>query len=102
MHLDRVARLYAVASLPMALDRLQFAGRQRVRAVAAIAAMFGSAGEDGKVRALVLGLDMELSAVYQAGSAPQSLADQLNNHESALIAASCMGLNMPESTLLLI
>ncbi len=36
----------------------------------------------------VLGLDMELSAVYQAGSAPQSLAEQLNNQESAVIAAS--------------
>lgn len=36
----------------------------------------------------VLGLDLELSAVYQAGRPSQSLQDQLFNHERALIAAS--------------
>lgn len=36
----------------------------------------------------VLGLDMELSAVYQAGAEAQALPDQLLNHERALIAAS--------------
>ncbi|MEM8541643.1 MAG: helix-turn-helix domain-containing protein, partial [Pseudomonadota bacterium] len=36
----------------------------------------------------VLGLDLELSAVYQAGGEPQALPDQLLNHERALIAAS--------------
>lgn len=36
----------------------------------------------------VLGLDLELSAVYQAGSQAQALPDQLLNHERALIAAS--------------
>jgi two-component system C4-dicarboxylate transport response regulator DctD len=36
----------------------------------------------------VLGLDLELSAVYQAGAQAQTLPDQLLNHERALIAAS--------------
>lgn len=36
----------------------------------------------------VLGLDLELSAVYQAGRQAQALPDQLLNHERALIAAS--------------
>lgn len=36
----------------------------------------------------VQGLDMQLSAIYQAGNADQSLADQLADHERALIAAS--------------
>lgn len=36
----------------------------------------------------VLGLDLELSAVYRSGSEQQGLAEQLLSHERALIAAS--------------